>query len=100
MGRTLSDTANLAGIDGAGLEETLRQFNLGAERGEDSEFGRGTTAFNRYLGDPDHKPNPCVAPITQAPFYAVKLFMGDLGTFDGIKTDSSARVLNASGNPI
>ncbi len=99
-GRTLRDLANLAGIDGAGLEETVRQFNVGAERGEDPEFGRGSTAFNRYLGDPDHKPNPCVAPIKHAPFYAVKLFMGDLGTFDGLKTDSSARVLRAPGEPI
>jgi succinate dehydrogenase/fumarate reductase flavoprotein subunit len=57
-GRTLRELARVAGIEPGGLEETVRKFNVGAERGEDSEFGRGSTAFNRYLGDSDHKPNP------------------------------------------
>ena len=45
------------------LEATVREYNVGAERGEDPQFGRGTTSFNRYLADPENKPNPCVAPI-------------------------------------
>ena len=99
-GDTLADLAKAAGIDAAGLEDAVRRFNVGAERGEDPEFGRGSTSFNRYLGDPDHKPNPNVAPIRQGPFYAVKMVMGCLGTFDGIATDSVGRVLGGDGAPM
>ena len=85
-GNTLAELAKSAGIDPAGLEATVRAYNEGAGQGLDREFGRGSTSFNRYLADPDNKPNPCVAPVEKGPFFAVKVIMGDLGTFDGIKT--------------
>ena len=96
-GKTLAELAKNAGIDGAELEATVRDYNVGAARGEDTQFGRGTTAFNRYLADPENKPNPCVAPIGKGPYYAVKVIMGDLGTFDGIETTVCGEVLNDSG---
>ena len=99
-GGTLAALAKAAGIDAAGLEQTVRDYNLGAVRGEDPAFGRGSTAFNRYLGDPEHKPNPNVAPIGAGPYYALKLVMGDLGTFDGLQTDPLGRVLGAGSAPI
>lgn len=99
-GRTLSELARAAGIDAATLEETVRTYNVGAEQGVDREFQRGSTAFNRYLGDPDHTPNPTVAPLRKGPFYAVKIFMGDLGTFDGLTTDPLGRVLGTGDEPI
>lgn len=99
-GATLAELARAAGIDAQGLEETVRRYNVGAERGEDPEFGRGTTSFNRYLADPEHKPNPSVGPVRKGPYYAVKLVMGDLGTFDGLATDPVGRVLRDDGAPI
>jgi succinate dehydrogenase/fumarate reductase flavoprotein subunit len=99
-GNTLAELAKNAGIDPQGLEETVKQYNLGAVHGEDREFGRGTTSFNRYLADPENKPNPCVAPIQNGPFYAVKVIMGDLGTFDGIKTTPYGEVLKRDGSKI
>ncbi len=99
-GATLAELARQAGIDPRGLEETVRQYNLGAERGVDNEFGRGTTAFNRYLADPEHRPNPCVAPIGKGPYYAVKVIMGDLGTFDGLRTSLEGEVLDEGGAAI
>lgn len=99
-GDSLAELAGRAGIESAGLEQTVRQYNLGAERGEDREFGRGSTCFNRYLADPQHQPNPCVAPIGKGPYYAVKVIMGDLGTFDGIKTSVVGEVLNETGAAI
>lgn len=99
-GATLAELARQAGIDPRGLEETVRQYNLGAERGVDDEFGRGTTAFNRYLADPEHRPNPCVAPIGKGPYYAVKVIMGDLGTFDGLRTSLEGEVLGEGGAAI
>lgn len=77
-----------------------RPSNETAIKGQDPEFGRGTTAYNISLGDPDHLPNPCVAPVAKPPFYAVKVVTGDLGTFAGLRTDARARVLNASGEAI
>ncbi|WP_233801699.1 FAD-dependent oxidoreductase [Paraburkholderia sp. HP33-1] len=99
-GRTLAELARNAGLDGAALEATVKRYNADAVRGEDSEFGRGTTSFNRYLGDPEHEPNPCVAPIGDGPYYALKVEMGDLGTFDGITTNVTGEVLDMKGAPI
>jgi succinate dehydrogenase/fumarate reductase flavoprotein subunit len=99
-GDTLAELAKHAGIDAAGLEATVRDYNVGAVKGQDPAFGRGRTAFNRYLADPENKPNPCVAPVQGGPYYAVKVVMGDLGTFDGIKTSVVGEVLKRDGTPI
>ncbi|RKP56056.1 FAD-dependent oxidoreductase [Pararobbsia silviterrae] len=98
-GRTLAELADRAGIDAGALEATVRDYNLGAQRGVDVAYGRGTTSFNRYLADASHAPNPCVAPIGKGPYYAVKVIMGDLGTFDGIVTNTVGQVLR-DGAPI
>ncbi len=99
-GKTLAELAHNAGINPAGLEQTVREYNVGAVKGNDPAFGRGTTTFNRYLADPENKPNPCVAPVQTGPFYAVKVIMGDLGTFDGIQTSVVGEVLKEDGSAI
>jgi succinate dehydrogenase/fumarate reductase flavoprotein subunit len=99
-GSTLAELAERAGIDPAGLERTVAEYNMGAVKGEDPAFHRGKTAFNRYLADPEHQPNPCVGPIQTGPFYALKLVMGDLGTFDGIQTSVVGEVLKRDGTAI
>lgn len=99
-GRTLAELGQRAGIDATALESTVQSFNAGARNGQDAEFGKGSTAYNRYLGDATHKPNPCVAPLETGPFYAIKVVMGDLGTFAGIRTDRHARVLDSAGKSI
>lgn len=99
-GRTLGELARAIGIDATAFEETVRRYNVDAVRGEDPEFGRGSTAFNRFLGDPDHEPNPNVGPIGSGPYYALQLVMGDLGTFDGLATDTVGHVLGGDGQPI
>ncbi len=99
-GRTLADLARVCGIDPAGLEATVAEYNRGARQGRDEAFHRGETSFNRYLADPDHRPNPCVAPVERGPFYAVRLEMGDLGTFDGLKTTVPGEVLDRQGQAI
>jgi len=93
-GRTLAELARAADINASALEATVREYNAGAVHGEDREFGRGTTSFNRYLADAANKPNPCVAPIGNGPYYALKVVMGDLGTFDGIATSTAGQVLD------
>jgi succinate dehydrogenase/fumarate reductase flavoprotein subunit len=99
-GQTLSDLARQIGADEDELERTVARFNDCARRGEDPEFGKGSTSYNLSLGDPKHRPNPCLAPIEKGPYYAVKLVIGDLGTFAGLKADEHARVLDERGRAI
>lgn len=99
-GATLAELAAACGIDGKALEATVADYNAGAVDGRDERFHRGETSFNRYLADPEHRPNPCVAPVARGPFYAVKLVMGDLGTFDGLETTVEGQVLDAGERPI
>ncbi len=99
-GRTLSELASKLNIPAATLENTVKTFNQDAQKGLDSQFGRGASSYNRYLGDAEHQPNPCLAPLEQGPFYAVRLEMGDLGTFCGLKTDGKAQVLDNHDQPI
>jgi succinate dehydrogenase/fumarate reductase flavoprotein subunit len=99
-GRTIGELASACGIDVAGLEQTVAAYNRHAVNGKDPAFGRGTTPYQRLQGDAAHHPNPCVAPIAPGPFFAVKVKPGSFGTFAGLRTDGSARVLNAQGQPI
>ena len=99
-GKTLAELAQKTGINATALEQTVREYNVGAAKGQDPAFGRGSTAFNRYLADPENQPNPCVAPVQTGPFYAVKVIMGDLGTFDGIQTSVVGEVLRRDGSVI
>ncbi|MBU2983085.1 FAD-dependent oxidoreductase [Lentibacter algarum] len=99
-GETIADLAKQIGADAEQFERTVSDFNVHARNGEDPQFHKGSTSYNRSLGDPDHKPNPCVAPVEKGPFYAVKLVMGDLGTFAGLRTNEYAQVLDDNNQPI
>jgi 3-oxosteroid 1-dehydrogenase len=92
--------ADQIGVDPAGLAETVTRFNEMARTGIDTDFHRGDSAYDKYYGDPTNKPNPCLGPIDQAPFYAVKIVPGDLGTKGGIVTDEHARALRPDGTVI
>ena len=97
---TLAGLAQALGIPAAAFEATVQAFNADARRGVDTQFGRGSDIYQRHLGDADHKPNPCVAPIERGPFYAVAVRPADLGMAAGIVTDECARALSADGAPI
>lgn len=99
-GATIADLARATDIAPAALESTIERFNAGARRGADPEFGKGSQAYNRFQGDAQHGPNPCVAPIEKAPFYAIRLVVGDIGTFAGLATDAATRVLDRNRQPI
>ena len=99
-GDSIEALATACGIDPTGLSQTLAAYNHHARKGEDPQFGRGTTPYNRKQGDAQHGPNPCVAPIEQGPFYAVKVEPGCFGTFAGLKANAHAQVLDSAGQPI
>jgi len=97
---TLAQLASAAGIDPSTFATTLTEFNAGAREGHDARFGKGSTRYNRFQGDAMHEPNACLAPIEKAPFYAVRIGMGDIGTFAGLIADEFARVLDRRGAPL
>jgi 3-oxosteroid 1-dehydrogenase len=96
----IPELAEQVGVDPAALAKTVARFNEFAQIGTDEDFGRGDSAYDRYYSDPRQRPNPCLAPLLQPPFYAVKIVPGDLGTKGGLRTDERARVLRADGTPI
>lgn len=99
-GATLAELAGKLGIDAANLAASVAAMNDHARTGSDPEFGRGTTVYQRANGDAAHGPNPTLGPIGAAPFYAVRLWPGDIGAARGLVTDERARVLGADNAPI
>ncbi|MEY2780387.1 MAG: hypothetical protein RL307_91 [Pseudomonadota bacterium] len=104
-GRTWEELALACGIHAQALRETIARYNAAALQGHDPDFGKGLTPYNRIQGDAvwaaQHGwPNPCMGTLEQGPFYAVKVVMGSLGTFAGLKVNDQAQVLNASGHAI
>jgi 3-oxosteroid 1-dehydrogenase len=97
---TVRELAQKMGVDAENLEATVGRMNEFAKTGKDLDFGRGDTVFDQYYGDEKVKPNPCLAPIVQAPFYGMEAYPGELGTKGGIRTDARARVLTEVGDVI
>lgn len=97
---SLDELARLMGVPADALVQTVNRYNDLAVSGVDTDFGKGSTEYNRYLGDPQHKPNPCLAPLGNAPFYAVKVVAGDIGTACGISCNEYAQAVGADGQAI
>ena len=97
-GRSIVDLAEKLGMPR--LPDALARFNVLAAQGNDDDFSRGQTYYDRYYGDPTNTPNPNLRPLTDAPFYAVQVVPGDLGTCGGIEADEYARALRADGSII
>ncbi|WP_380877475.1 3-ketosteroid-delta-1-dehydrogenase [Sphingomonas sp. DBB INV C78] len=94
---SLEALAARIGVDAAGLAATVERMNGYAATGKDLEFDKGGNVYDRYYGDPTNQPNPCLGALTKAPYYALKLNPGDIGTKGGLKADEHARVLSTKG---
>ena len=88
------------GVPADAFHGTVSRFNENAFAGEDPDFERGRSAYDRYYGDPTVTPNPNLRPLTKGPFYAVKMVLSDLGTCGGLRADDRARVLREDGTAI
>ncbi len=99
-GRSLEDLAQMTGIDERAFVQTVERFNVMATQGLDEDFQRGGSAFDRAAGDPERQPNPNMAPLVKAPFYAIRIVPGNLSTFLGLDVDENGEVLNAAGQAI
>jgi 3-oxosteroid 1-dehydrogenase len=97
---TIEALAQRLAIDPAALKATVDRFNDLVAGNRDEDFHRGDRAYDRWLGDPYHKPSQTLGTIAQPPYYAVPVVPGDVGTFGGVVTDEHARVLREDGSVI
>jgi len=97
---TLMELAQQIGVDGKTLLRTVQEHNRYAETGVDEAFGKGGTEYNQFNGDPANKPNPCLRPIVEPPYFAVAVYPSTMGTCVGLSTDGDARVLDPDGRAV
>jgi hypothetical protein len=97
---TIAELAGKIGVPAANLETTIVAMNACAASGLDLEFGRGSTAYHRANGDPSVGPNPTLGPISTPPYYAVRLYPGDIGAATGLVINEWAQVTRDDGSPI
>jgi 3-oxosteroid 1-dehydrogenase len=97
---SIEELARSTGIEPSGLAATIQAMNEYARTGKDLEFGRGDSTYDRYYGDPTVTPNPCLAPITEPPYYAMRVDPGDFATHGGLCINPDAQVLDGRGEPI
>ncbi|WP_312124110.1 FAD-dependent oxidoreductase [Lysinibacillus boronitolerans] len=96
---TIEELAKQMEVPAENLVATVNRFNDFARNGHDDDFYRGDSAYDNYYGDPT-LPNPNLAEIKKAPFYALRLYPGDIGTKGGLVVDEYARVIKENGEPI
>jgi succinate dehydrogenase/fumarate reductase flavoprotein subunit len=97
---SLGDLAARLRIPPAALAATVARHNTFAASGIDEDFGKGSDAYQSNLGDPAHGPNPCIGPLAKPPFYAVKIYPGDIGASCGLVTNEHAQVLRQDGTGV
>jgi 3-oxosteroid 1-dehydrogenase len=99
---SISQLAKQIDVPADALEKTVRRWNENTAREQDPDFGRGTSAIDKWWGDPQFGEGPAatLGPLDVAPFYAVRVYSGCLGTKGGPRTDDQARVLDTDGVPI
>lgn len=96
---TVAALARSIGVPAENLSETVERFNGFARSGQDTDFGRGDSAYDRYYGDPTMK-NPNLDALDKAPYYAIRIEVGDLGTKGGLVCDEHSRVLREDGSAV
>ena len=97
---SIEELARQIAVDPAALQATIQRFNGFVAHNRDEDFHRGERAYDRWLGDSFHKPSAALGAIERAPFFAVPIVPGDVGTYGGVVTDEHARVLRADGSVI
>jgi succinate dehydrogenase/fumarate reductase flavoprotein subunit len=99
---TLTALAEKLGIPAANLEETVERWNKQVAAGSDPDFGRGSSAHDRWWGDPAYKGQvrATLGPIDEPPYFALPVQSGGLGTKGGPRIDPDARVLDLDAQPI
>ncbi len=100
---TLAGLADKLGIPADAFEETVNRFNANARDVCDPDFNRGWSAQDQWWGDPtlrDGTARASLGPLETAPYYAIQVFSGALGTKGGPAIDTRARVIDLDGDVI
>lgn len=104
---SLEELGKILEIEPAQLVQTVERFNSFSDSAEDADFQRGTTFYQRSLGDPTVNAagitsgaNPSLGALRTAPFYAIALYPGDIGASSGLKTNEHAQVLDTHAKPV
>jgi succinate dehydrogenase/fumarate reductase flavoprotein subunit len=99
---SISGLAELIGTPPAALEATISRWNALVAAGDDADFGRGRSAYDRWSGDPRHRGTveSTLGSLDQPPYYAVQIHSGCLGTKGGARTDIDGHVLDTHNRPI
>jgi 3-oxosteroid 1-dehydrogenase len=97
---TVAGLATACAIDPAVLTAQVDRYNGFVRNNRDEDFHRGEREYDRFVGDPENEPSPTMGVIERAPFYAVQVVPGDLGTLGGFVTDEHARVKREDGSVI
>lgn len=98
----LASLAEAIGVDAEGLQRTVADWNENVARGVDPEFQRGESAYDSYWGDPSaaDRAGRTLGPLDAAPYYAVPVQAGAMGTKGGPKTDANGQVVHIDGHLI
>lgn len=99
-GHTIPELAQTINVDPSALSNTVAKFNEACTTGVDADFQRGESPIDKINGDPTHKPNPCMGQLKVAPFYAIEIWPGSIGTSVGLKTTTDAQVVDQNDRPI
>jgi len=97
---SLGELATKIEVDAQGLKDTIKRFNGFAVEGVDKDFRRGESLYDHFYGDPEHKPNPNLGEVSEAPFYALQVYPGAIGTKGGAKVNGRSQVLGVDGEPV
>ena len=83
-GRTIEELAAKCGIDPAGLQSTVEEFNGTPATAWTLTSAAARRAFNRYGGDAGTQPNPSLAPARERAVLRRPVVPGSFGTFAGL----------------
>lgn len=97
---TVEALAGKIGVDTDGLADTIQRNNDYARKGDDPDFGKGDVELNRFNGDRDHGPNPCLGPIGTAPYIAMEIWPAEIACSVGLPTNADGEVLDKDRRPI
>ena len=100
LSESVRDLALRLGADPDTLAASVSQANSDAASGTDVAFGKGEAPLDRFNGDPEHGPNPCLGPIKTKPFVALRILPADAASSAGLSCDAFGRVLNEQGEPM
>jgi 3-oxosteroid 1-dehydrogenase len=88
---TIAELADRIGVDSETLDATMSRYNINAENGTDPDFDRHQ--FGLMAAAP-------LRPIGAAPYYALAVYPGTLGTNGGPRVTADGQVVSRAGSAI